>query len=59
MDEFMAIFEKATGEVRTKFQEMTDGGSIKESILGFLHAVDWTVRILTTLECWKYVMLLW
>lgn len=54
MDEITAILEHVTGEVRKKFQEMSDGGSIKDSILAFVHAVDWTVRqpqVLCSADC--------
>ncbi|GAQ82535.1 hypothetical protein KFL_001140230 [Klebsormidium nitens] len=51
MDEITAILEHVTGEVRKKFQEMSDGGSIKDSILAFVHAVDWTEPWILALIC--------
>lgn len=43
IDEFTAILEDFMSQIREKIKEVSDGKSIKDSVLGFLHAVDWTV----------------
>lgn len=44
MEELTSMLEGASEEIRKKVNEVSEGGSIVDGILGFVHAVDWTEK---------------
>ncbi|CAM6097163.1 unnamed protein product [Calypogeia fissa] len=57
VDELLDLFENVTESMRQQWKEMSGEGSIFDTILAFVHAVDWTEPWLIGLMCFHVGLL--
>lgn len=51
MDEIAELIEKLTSQLQAFFKDISEGPSVRDQILAFVHAVDWTVRSRSSSFC--------